>query len=598
MGGGAVPGFATNNPNHFRNFTLTNSYAFTPRLLNQAAIGYNRIVAATEQSTPFAWSDLGVTAPEGPNIDDNVLPQLAVVGAFGLGGNGQENINVQNQYSIVDNLSFTKGRHSLRFGGGIDLDQVAYDKYRFYGGIQFLSFADFLLGRPAGSAASGGNGTPYSNVFENLDVPGVLDRNFDIYNYNFYLQDDIQLTRRFVLNAGFRFERLGGMEEVNGRNANTNFAALDPNPPAGGTLQGFEVAGNYPGTPPPGVTVLHGSKLAYSGDGQNTLNPRVGFSWQLPGTDRVVFRGGYGIFHQALTGQPTVQLIFQQPWAALRVQVQPTTASFANPFQAAQSFPTFLPYSPTTLESGTAFAQNIRPPVIQHYSLNTQAQVAKNTIFELGFIGSRHQHLIVITLPDQAMYASPGSPLRGVTTNTIANITQRLPVLGFGPASYNQIQSTGQGWYNALAASLTRRFSNGLQFLASYTWAKDLTTAQSAVNNITAGSELGNQLDLAHNYGPDSFISAASFVFSGALSNVQPFGEERANEGRAWRVDALWRGYAPKRTFAYGHWRQQQQRAWYLKRFCGTERKLHPGSICDPGCHEKQNSPLREHQLL
>ncbi len=517
LGGGAVPGFATNNPNHFRNFTLTNSYVFSPRLLNQAAIGYNRIVAATEQSTPFAWSDLGVSAPEGPDIDDNVLPQLAVVGAFGLGGNGQENINVQNQYSIVDNLSFTKGRHSLRFGGGIDLDQVAYDKYRFYGGIQFLSFADFLLGRPAGSAATGGNGTPYSNVFENLDVPGVLDRNFDIYNYDFYIQDDVQLTRRFVLNAGFRYERLGGMEEVNGRNANTNFAALNPDPPATGTLEGFEVAGNYPGTPPPGVTVLHGSKLAYSGDGQNTINPRIGFSWQLPGTDRVVFRGGYGVFHQALSGQPTVQLIFQQPWAALRVQVQPTTASFASPFQPAPpSFPTFLPYSPTTLESGTAFAQNIRPPVIQRYSLNTQAQVAKNTILELGFIGSRHEHLIVITSPDQALYASPGSPLRGVTTNTIANITQRLPVLGFGPASYNQIQSTGQGWYNALAASLTRRFANGLQFLASYTWAKDLTTAQSAVNNITAGSELGNQLDLAHNYGPDNFIRPQRFVFSGA----------------------------------------------------------------------------------
>jgi hypothetical protein len=307
------------------------------------------------------------------------------------------------------------------------------------------------------------------------------------------------------------------MEEVSGRNANTNFAALDPNPPAGGTLQGFEVAGNYPGTPPPGVTVLHGSKLAYSGDGQNTINPRIGFSWQMPGTDRVVFRGGYGVFHQALTGQPTVQLIFQQPWAALRVQVQPTTASFASPFQPAPpSFPTFLPYSPTTLESGTAFAQNIRPPVIQHYSLNTQAQVAKNTIFELGYIGSRHQHLIVITSPDQAMYASAGSPIRGVTTNTIANITQRLPVLGFGPSSYSQIQSTGQGWYNALAASLTRRFASGLQFLASYTWAKDLTTAQSAVNDITAGSELGNQLDLAHNYGPDNFIRPQRFVFSEA----------------------------------------------------------------------------------
>lgn len=513
LGGGAVPGFATSNPNHFRNFTLANSYIFTPQLLNQAIIGYNRIMVATQQSTPFAWSDLGVNTPVG--TDDNELPQLAVVGNFGLGGNGQENINVQNQYSIVDNMSWTKGRHSLRFGGGIDLEQVAYDDYRFYGGIEFLSFADFLLGRPAGSPAAGGNGTPYSNIFLNLDVPGQLNRNFDIYNHDLYVQDDIQLTRRLVVNAGFRYEKLGGMAEVNGRNANTNFAALNPNPPDSGTLQGFEVAGNFPGTPPAGVTVLRGSKLAYSGDGENTINPRVGFSWQLPGSDRVVLRGGYGVFHQAITGQPTVQLIFQQPWAALRVQVQPTSASFANPFQPPVSFPTFLPYSPTTSESGTAFAQNIRPPMIQHYSLDTQIELAPSSILDLGYIGSRSDHLIVITLPDQALYASPQAPVRGVTTNTVANIGQRVPVLGFGPAAYNQIGSTGQAWYNAMAVSFTRRFQNGLQFLGSYTWAKDLVTSVDAVANITAGSEYGNQLDLAHNYGPDDFVRPQRAVFSG-----------------------------------------------------------------------------------
>lgn len=541
LGGAAVPGFATSNPNHFRNFTLSNSYVLSPQLLNQAIIGYNRIVAATQQATPFTWSDLGVNAPEGPSIDDNVLPQLAIVGLFGLGGNGQENINVQNQYSIVDNVSYTKGRHSLRFGGGIDLDQVAYDDYRFYGGIQFQTFADFLLGRPGGSAASGGNGTPYSNVYYTLDVPGLLDRNFDIYNANLYAQDDIQLSRRFVLNAGFRYERLGGMAEENGRNANTNFAALNPNPPAAGTLQGFEVAGNYPGTPPAGVTVLHGSKLAYSGDGQNTINPRIGFSWMLPGTNRLVLRGGYGVFHQAISGQPTVQLIFQQPWAALRTQEQTATASFANPFQPAIAFPTFLPYSPTTTLSGTAFAQNIRPPMIQHYSANLQAQVAKSTIFELGYIGSRGDHLIVMTSPNQAQYASPQAPIRGVTTNTIANITQRLPVLGFGPSTYNQIGSSAQSWYNAMEASITRRFSNGLQFLASYTWAKDLSTENGGVSNITAGSELGNQLDLAHNYGPDSFIRPQRFVFSGAYQFPDLFKGDRllGDVFREWNLSGV-----------------------------------------------------------
>jgi hypothetical protein len=291
---------------------------------------------------------------------------------------------------------------------------------------------------------------------------------------------------------------------------------LNPNPPATGTLQGLEVAGNYPYTAPPGVTVLPG-KLAYSGDGQNTINPRIGFSWLLPGTDRVVLRGGYGIFHQTISGQPTVQLIFEQPWAELRLQVQSPTLDFANPFEPAPaSFPIFSPYSPTTVNSTTAFAQNIRPPVVQHFSLNTQAQLAKDTILEVGYIGSRGEHLIVSNNPNQALYASPGNPIRGVTTNTVANIGQRVRVQGYGPSSYTQIGSSGQSWYNALETSLTKRFENGLQFLASYTWAKALATGVDDVGNTTAGQLLGDQYDLAHNYGPDAFIRPQRFVFSGA----------------------------------------------------------------------------------
>ncbi|MGC1782225.1 MAG: carboxypeptidase regulatory-like domain-containing protein [Acidobacteriaceae bacterium] len=518
LGGSTVPGFGTTNPNHFRDFTLSNSYIFTPQFLNQVTIGYNRIEAATQQATPFTWSDVGVNAPEGPFVHDNTLPVMAISGSFQAGGNGQTNINVQNQYSIVDNLSLVKGRHSLRFGGGINLDQIAYDDYKFYGGVLFLGLPDFLLGNHGGPAATGGNGTPFSNIYLNLDVPGIIDRNFDIWNYFGYVQDNIQVTQRFVLNAGFRYERLGGMEEVKGRNANTNFAALNPNPPAAGTLQGLEVAGNYPYTAPPGVTVLPG-KLAYSGDGQNTINPRIGFSWQLPGTDRVVLRGGYGIFHQTISGQPTVQLIFEQPWAILRALAQSPTIDFANPFQPAPaSFPVFSPYSPTTTNSTTAFAQNIRPPMVQHFSLNTQTLLARNMIFELGYIGSRGEHLILSNDPNQALYASPGNPIRGASTNTVANIGQRVRVQGYGAADYTQIGSSAQSWYNALETSLTKRFDNGLQFLASYTWARALQTGQNVVGDTTAGSLLGDQYNLARNYGPSSFIRPNRFVFSGAYA--------------------------------------------------------------------------------
>jgi hypothetical protein len=516
FGGAAVPGFATSVPNHFRNFTLTNNFVLTPQILNQAIIGYNRVFVGTHQATPFSWSSIGVNAPSGPQVSDNNLPELAILGNFTAGGNGQEVNDVQNQYSIQDNLSWVKGRHSLRIGGGIERDDVAYDHYLFLGGLEFQTFQDFLLGLPGGSAANGGNGTLYSNIYQTEDVPGNLDRNLRIYNSNFYVQDDFQVTHRLTLNVGFRYERLGDMAEENGRNANTDFSALDPNPPAGGTIQGYVVAGNFPGVAPPGVIVQHGSKLAFDGVGQNTLNPRVGFSWQVPGTDRIVLRGGYGVYHQAISGQPTVQLVFGQPWAEIRQQIQPTTASFQTPFQPVPNFPTFVPYSPTTTLSGYSFARNLRPPMVQHYSLNVQTMIAKDTILEVGYIGSRGDHLLTIQLPNQAQYAGPQTAIRGATINTVTNIQQRLPVQGFGPSTFHQIDSRAQSWYNALEASLSRRFSNGLQFLASYTWAKDMATTSGSISGGNGGTQLGNQLDIAHDYGPDNFIRPQRFVFSGS----------------------------------------------------------------------------------
>ena len=516
FGGAAIPGFATAVPNHFRNFTLTNNYVVTPQILNQAIIGYNRIFVGTQQATPFSWNQIGVNAPIGPEISDNKLPELAILGNFTAGGNGQEVNDVQNQYSIQDNLSWVKGRHSLRFGGGVERDDLTYDKYLFLGGLEFQSFPDFLIGLAGGPASNGGNGTLYSNIYETEDVPGNLDRNLRMYNANIYVQDDFQLTPRFTLNAGFRYERLGDMAEENGRNANVNFSALNPNPPAGGTLQGYVVAGNFPGTPPQGVTVLHGSKLAFNGAGQNALEPRLGFSWQLPGTDRAVLRAGYGVYHQAISGQPTVQLVFGQPWAELRQQIQPVTSTFQNPFQPAVNFPAFIPYSSTTSLSGYSFAPNLRPPMIQHYSMNVQTQLPKSMILEVGYIGSRGSHLISVMLPNQAQFASPSGAIRGVTTNTVANISQRFPVLGFGPSTFHEINSTAQSWYNALEASLSKRFNNGLQFLASYTWAKDLATSSSSVSGGNGGTQLGNQLDITHDYGPDNFIRPQRFVFSGA----------------------------------------------------------------------------------
>jgi hypothetical protein len=100
-----------------------------------------------------------------------------------------------------------------------------------------------------------------------------------------------------------------------------------------------------------------------------------------------------------------------------------------------------------------------------------------------------------------------------VTTNTVANIPMRRPILGF--SRHLQVESAGASWYSGLELSVTKRFSRGLQFLASYTWSKSLDSDGVAVDTTSqAGGNIGNQNDPRQRYGPSSFHRPHRFVFS------------------------------------------------------------------------------------
>jgi hypothetical protein len=117
---------------------------------------------------------------------------------------------------------------------------------------------------------------------------------------------------------------------------------------------------------------------------------------------------------------------------------------------------------------------------------------------------------------NQAKLASPSNPIRGETTNTLANVPLRVPIEGFIPLGLQSDQTTGNSWYNALQVSLTKRFSHGLQFLASYTFARLMDTEGGQTAATGAGNTLvaGNQDDPAARYGPSPTIRPHRFVIS------------------------------------------------------------------------------------
>jgi Carboxypeptidase regulatory-like domain len=506
-----VGGFPTTSVNDFRDLSVSYTSTFTTHLLNQVTAGFHRLAGGLEQiypsvgfantpacagsvSGPITLASLCVPAPS----IDNPFPDIVVAGGFDVGGNGQGvSPDNQNYYDIDDLLTYTRGKHSLEFGGGIDRDQINFAGFHFFGGLLYPTIPDFLLG----------------NVLISIDAPGDFGRAWRVWDGDLFAQDNYQVLPRLTLNVGLRLDREGDIGDDFGRASTFNPALANPNPPATGTLQGFVVASNFSGGAiPPGVTQA-GTNTALDNDDQYGWAPRVGFAWQLPGTNRMVLRGGYGIYYTRISGQPFIQQIAAPPWGTIREFVEPSSVDTALP--PAPTFPIFTPYSPTTDLTPLLMSPTLRPPVVQQYSMNLQTLLGANWMLEIGYQGTRGLHLLENRSLNQALSASPADPIRGQTTNTLANIPLRVPIEGFDPSAAELIETSGDSWYNALDVSVTKRFSHGLQFLASYTWASALETNPDYTTGGFAGGTLeGNQDSPAASYGPDGFIRPQRLVIS------------------------------------------------------------------------------------
>ena len=533
-----VPGFPQEFSNRFRDVSLTHTYAFNDHLLNQAIIGFHRLAGKLGQNYPnvsFANSQpcpnsvpgtvtlTSLCVPGVPAFDDP-FPDIIVTSFadcvvnpscpanFDFGGNGQGLDITQNYYDLTDSIAYVRGKHSLHFGGGVNKTEINFERFHFFGGLLYPSMPDFLLG----------------NVFSSIDVPGVFDRAWRTWDGNLYVQDNYQVLPRLSLNLGFRYERQGQLGEYHGRASTFDPARANPNPPDTGTLQGFIVASNFSGGTIPQEVIKAGTNTAINNEGQNAFEPRIGFSWQLPRTNRVVLRGGYGLFVTRTTSEPFIQLLGAPPWGTIRQLQFPDPA---QPFPSAPPFPIFTPYTPPVFPdqplgsdlTPTVFSVHFRPPILQRYSMGLQAVVSKDWTVEVGYQGSRGTKLLQSRSFNQAALASPANPIRGETTNTVqspltltgGNLGLRVPIQGFDPAFSTFIESAGASWYNALGASVGKRFSHGLQLLASYTWASALETNPSyTTGSFAGGTRLGDQNSSRANYGFDDFIRPQRLIVS------------------------------------------------------------------------------------
>ena len=512
---GNTPGFASPGNSQFVVFSLAHNYVLNNARLNEARIGFVRISTGTQAHSPFAWSDVGTS--EGPMNENNELPSLSILGSISMAPAGPRTYT-QNSFVFGDVFSLVTGAHTLNFGASLTRLQANLGIPGFGSFLQFLSWPDFLLG-----LSGAGNGTGnFSNIFESVDIFGLLDRELRAWEGSAFVQDDYRIKRSLTLNLGLRYERLGQFGDNLGRNSSFDFNRADSNPPPQGTLNGYLVADNFRGSIRPGVERVNNAFGTYA-NGQNTIAPRMGFAWQiLPTSTRLTLRGGYGIYYSRPPGQVFTQSVIAEPFALTRISTGLANAGatfqepFAQPFPTPASFPLFSPYSPTTNLGLNALAPNFRPEMVQQFSLNAQSELRQGWLLEIGYVGSRGVRLQRFRSLNQALSASLDHPINRQISNTLANIGLRVPVQGIRPDALREMESQGSSWYNGLEVSLTKRLSHRLQFLASYTFSKTLDTDGSEVNGISAGNTLplGNQNSASQRWGRSSVDRPQRFVFS------------------------------------------------------------------------------------
>ena len=477
--------------------SITDTYVFSSKVVNQARFGYSRLRNTSTPEEPFTGAELGISSPL-QNLFPG-MPTLVVTGLFTFGPSPFADQSSRiNAFTISDTLSILAGSHRLRMGGEYRHSQLNFFFNAFSRGqINFASFNDFLIG----------NGV-------SLIGSGVFDRSNRTNDLGAFLQDDWKVNARLSLNLGVRYDFYGFPYDTRGRLVNflpEQFRQGTPAAPAA-PPNGFVQAagGTLAGVPEVSKTLVPSDR--------NNISPRVGFALRLNDVGSVVLRGGYGIYYDRFSARYANTQLLNYPYFALAVGLPGILRTFANPFIPVPQ-PGAFPLTPTIPSplsplspiigvpiSGLFADPELSTPYVQQYNTNVQWEVFKDYLLEVGYVGSKGTKLLQVITLNQPVYNRAANVF--VAPLGPALSTQKMTAGGM-----QQAQTSSNSRYNSLQISMTKRFSDGLQFLAAYTLGKSQDYYSGGPLNELIPVP-GDHLDWKLNYGPSDYDRRHRFVTS------------------------------------------------------------------------------------
>lgn len=467
--------------------SLSETHVFSSNLVNKGVFGFSR---------GAFYFNSGTTVDLPGWVHDD-LPVGAVVVGGGTTLNGASQITnggtnagsnlqaVRNLFTVSDQVSYSRGRHTFSFGGWLQRiqanDSLVQDQY---GQISFTSLQTFLQGQVS-TYTYAPNYTPLSW----RSTEGAL-----------FAADSIKLKPNLELQLGFRFESTNGWNEAQDRASNYAFE--------NGVILTQPVVG--------------GSALAVN-NAKFLPAPRAALAWSPFGSKKTVVRAGFGTYY-ALLDNLSYRLDQNGPY---------------NTVYAVKGIP-FSEISPSASYSGakvipSGVQPNLQTPTVETWSLKAERQIWWNTTLGVGYVGSHGYHELLsldANLPTPTI--CPASPCPAGYPDGILYYPSNAPLANKDLSNTTHWFSEGISSYHGLAVDLNHHWANGLQFRGVYTFSKTLDDGDNMNTSVATNSPafLSNPLLPSADYGRASFDVRNSAVAQATYD--LPFAASKAT-GNSWK---------------------------------------------------------------
>ena len=473
-------------PIHVQNYSLTLNSSLSPRLQNQLEFGINYFNQTfNDAKHNFDIQGLGLFLSPDAQIHGQPItsaPEIAISGFEQIGltpPEGRNDITGQ----LTDIVSYSIGKHQLRFGGEVRQGRV--DEFYFRHSAGAFNFTGAYPGTPWSGTCATGDPTCALADFLAGDVSssgiavGNAERQVRVNGFDLFMSDAWQLTRKLNLNLGLRYEYFGPLHSVNQDLA--VFVA---------SLGGIKIQGN-------------GISSIFPAD-RNNFAPRFGFAYEPWENKNLVVRGGFGVFYDQINMNPFLD--FRPPNNADGLEDNPAGPSPVSTYSTnrlgqtaynwetvegpSHSNPIFNGIQTCITGSGCAggpfdvfgVSQNFRTPYFYNYSLNVEKGFGKSAVWQIGYVGSEGRKLSIMLNPP---------------------VPAAFPDFGH----INELYSIGTSNYNALQSTFKIRTWHGLTAQFMYTWAHALDEISEYRGAIPLGGT-----NLKAEYGNSDFDTRNNFT--------------------------------------------------------------------------------------